>query len=165
MSLKWKGIKRLLEAGGTLWLKHMTALLCARQKDGRSVLRPACVYEVVCSFMHEYVWALARMCVGSLYVGMSVYSLCERWMSSGEYKRISDEGPPKVLSLVTLVIIAIMSQWHRLTPDKSNKGISLRVKIPLTSWGYWASRCLKWRQKKKKKKCRRKSFFSSSAEG
>lgn len=33
---------------------HDRPAVC-QTKDGRSELRPACVYEVVCSFMHAYV--------------------------------------------------------------------------------------------------------------
>lgn len=153
--LKWKkGMKGLLEAGGTLWLEHMTALLCARQKDGRAVcsVLHVCVYEVVsvCSLMHAYVWVRVRMWVGFLYVGACVKDECG--LESTRWREF------QMTSNVLVTLRPVCDTWQ------SNNGISLCVKIPLWLVGGILSITLP-QVTTGGKKCRRRSFFSSSAEG
>lgn len=55
MSRKWKRWKKLLEAGGTLWLKHMTTLLCATQRmGGQCSVQYVCMRLCVPLCMHMY---------------------------------------------------------------------------------------------------------------
>lgn len=123
---------------------------CCVPDKGWAVSALSCMCVWGCVFLHACICMRERMWVGSLLVGVVcvqfVWKMNVLWRSR-DNKSISDEGVQRVIFSNTgyhshYVLMSRTDTWQ------STNGISLRVKIPL--WlvgGFWASHCLKWRQK------------------
>lgn len=153
-------MRRLLEAGGTLWLKHMTTQLCARQRmGGQCYVLPVCMRPCVPSCMHMHGWESEcewAPCKYNSFSPACVKDKCPLKRAQG-IKSISQCGIFSNISYYTHYALASQNDtWQ------SDNGISLWVKIPLWLVGdieHHTASSDDW------KNCRRRSFFSSSPEG